>query len=184
MKKRFSSRYKLIIVFGLLIAIASSTEGFLATRRARKAVTEKVKVHLLDKAHDTAEILDGRIEQRFQLLEGIAQMPALQSTELSYFEKAVLLKELADKNNTFQILNIVSKAGIGYLADGQTSDISSTAWFKDYHGKPMMCEPFISIVNGKMIIIIAVPIYDDNNQTNEYLLQQSTDPGFPNRLKI
>lgn len=72
MKKRFSIRYKLIIVFGLLIVIASSTEGFLATRRARKAVTEKVKVHLLDKAHDTAEILDGRIEQRFQLLEGIA----------------------------------------------------------------------------------------------------------------
>ena len=169
MKKRFSIRYKLIIVFGLLIAIASSTEGFLATRRARKAVTEKVKVHLLDKAHDTAEILDGRIEQRFQLLEGIAQMPALRSNETSYLEKAVLLKELADKNNTFQILNIVSKAGIGYLADGQTSDISSTAWFKDYHGKPMMCEPFISIVNGKMIIIIAVPIYDDNNQTNDIL---------------
>ena len=169
MKKRFSIRYKLIIVFGLLIVIASSTEGFLATRRARKAVTEKVKVHLLDKAHDTAEILDGRIEQRFQLLEGIAQMPALRSNETSYLEKAVLLKELADKNNTFQILNIVSKAGIGYLADGQTSDISSTAWFKDYHGKPMMCEPFISIVNGKMIIIIAVPIYDDNNQTNDIL---------------
>ena len=169
MKKRFSIRYKLIIVFGLLIAIASSTEGFLATRRARKAVTEKVKVHLLDKAHDTTEILDGRIEQRFQLLEGIAQMPALRSNETSYLEKAVLLKELADKNNTFQILNIVSKAGIGYLADGQTSDISSTAWFKDYHGKPMMCEPFISIVNGKMVIIIAVPIYDDNNQTNDIL---------------
>ncbi len=169
MKKRFSIRYKLIIVFGLLIVIASSTEGFLATRRARKAVTEKVKVHLLDKAHDTAEILDGRIEQRFQLLEGIAQMPALRSNETSYLEKAVLLKELADKNNTFQILNIVSKAGIGYLADGQTSDISSTAWFKDYHGKPMMCEPFISLVNGKMIIIIAVPIYDDNNQTNDIL---------------
>ena len=33
--KRFSIRYKLIIVFGLLIAIASSTEGFLATRTAR-----------------------------------------------------------------------------------------------------------------------------------------------------
>ena len=40
MKKRFSIRYKLIIVFGLLIAIASSTEGFLATRRARKARQE------------------------------------------------------------------------------------------------------------------------------------------------
>ena len=47
MKKRFSIRYKLIIVFGVLIAIASSMEGFLATRTARNALAEKVDTHLL-----------------------------------------------------------------------------------------------------------------------------------------
>ena len=65
MKKRFSIRYKLIIVFGVLIAIASSMEGFLATRTARKALAEKVDTHLLDKAADIAEIIDGRVTALF-----------------------------------------------------------------------------------------------------------------------
>ncbi|QTQ11374.1 methyl-accepting chemotaxis protein [Treponema parvum] len=169
MKKRFSLRYKLIIIFGLLIALASAFEILLAVLSARKAVIEKVETHLVDKATDVSRIIDGRITSFWQFLEGIAQMPALRSNETSYLEKAVLVKELADKNDTFQALNIVSKNGIGYLADGRTSDISSAAWFKDYHGKPLICEPFVSFINDKMVIIIAVPIYDDNNQANDIL---------------
>ena len=176
MKKRFSIRYKLILIFGFLIVTALTIESVLAVHTARKAVIENIEAHLLDKVHDTAEILDGRIEQWFQLLEGIAQMPTLRSTELSYFEKAVLLKELADKNTSFQILNIVTQNGIGYLANGRTSDVSSATWFKAYRGKPLMCEPFVSLINGKMVIIIAVPIYDDNNQAHNILA--ATIDGF------
>jgi len=176
MKKRFSIRYKLILIFGLLIVAALAIESALAVYTARKAVMEKIEAHLLDKVHDTAEILDGKIEQWFQLLEGIAQMPTLRSSESSYLEKAVLLKELVDKNDSFQILNIVDKNGIGYLADGRTSDISSTAWFKNYHGKPFICEPFVSLISGKMVIIIAVPVYDDSAQAHDILA--ATIDGF------
>ena len=162
-------RNKLLIIFGLLVAFATIIEGLLAIRTARKAVIEKIETHLTDKASDTAEIIDGRVTAFWQHLEGIAQMPVLRSNETSYVEKAVLLKELADKNNTFQVLNIVSKNGIGYLADGRMSDISSAAWFKDYQGKARMCEPFVSLINGKLVIIVAIPIYDDNNQANNIL---------------
>ena len=168
-KMHFSLRNKLMLVFGLLILAVGFTLAFIAVRTARKAVTEKVETHLIDKATDTAEIIDGRITAFFQFLAGIARMPALRSNETSYSEKAGLVKELADKNDTFQALNIVSKDGIGHLADGRTSDISSTAWFKGYQGKPLICEPFVSLINGKMVIIIAVPIYDDNNQANDIL---------------
>lgn len=77
MKKRFSLRYKLILIFGLLIALASTIEGILAVRTARKAVIEKIQTHLIDKATDTAEIIDGRITAFWQFLEGIARMPFL-----------------------------------------------------------------------------------------------------------
>lgn len=85
MKKRFSIRYKLILIFGFLIVIALTIESVLAVRTARKAVIEKIEVHLLDKVHDTAEILDGRIEQWFQLLEGIAQMPGIAEYRIIVF---------------------------------------------------------------------------------------------------
>ena len=59
MKKRFSIRYKLILIFGILIAVAGITEGILAIRIARKAVTEKIEAQLMNRARDAAEILDG-----------------------------------------------------------------------------------------------------------------------------
>jgi len=67
MKKRFSLRYKLILIFGLLIAAASTIEIVLAVRTARKAVTEKVETHLIDKVQDITEIIDGRITSFFQI---------------------------------------------------------------------------------------------------------------------
>ena len=40
--KRFSIRYKLILIFGLLVIVAGATEAVLAISIARKALTEKV----------------------------------------------------------------------------------------------------------------------------------------------
>ena len=176
MKKRFSLRYKLILIFGILIAVAGITEGILAIRIARKAVTEKIEAHLMDKARDTAEILDGKVVQWFQLLEGIAQMPTLRDSEVSHQEKAVMLQKLAEANNAFQKLNIVDKKGIGYLPDGSISDISSTNWFKSYNGDRYMSEPFPSLINGQMIIIVAVPLYNENATDNDILT--ATIDGF------
>lgn len=39
MAKRFSLKNKLIFIFGVLVAIATSIEGLLAIRVARRAVT-------------------------------------------------------------------------------------------------------------------------------------------------
>ena len=69
MKKRFSIRYKLILIFGILVTVACITEGLVAIIIAHKAVTEKIQVHLMDKARDAAEILDGKVLQWFQLLD-------------------------------------------------------------------------------------------------------------------
>ena len=60
MAKRFSLKNKLIFVFGALVAIATSIEGLIAIRTARRAVTEKIEAHLISKASDTAEIIDAR----------------------------------------------------------------------------------------------------------------------------
>ena len=86
-KKLFSIRTKLIIAFGSLIAGAILIESVLAIRTARKGIIEKVEAHLTDKAIDTAEIIDGRIDALFQFLEGIARMPALYESSYSYTDR-------------------------------------------------------------------------------------------------
>ena len=164
MKKRFSIRYKLIIIFGLLIAIASSTEGFLATRTARKAVTEKVETHLIDKATDVAEIIDGRITAVQQFLEGIARMPMFSDASISDEEKLALLKDQVAFNTAIHELDFSELDGTLHSINGH-ANVSDRDWFKSARsGKPFLSEPLFSRTTQRLIQVIAVPIYDDNHQ--------------------
>lgn len=106
MKKRFSLRYKLILIFGLLIAAASIVEIVLAVRTARKAVTEKVEAHLIDKATDVAEIIDGRVTALFQFIGGVARMPALRDNSLLFRQRAKLLAKEAENNSKIEYFAI------------------------------------------------------------------------------
>ena len=164
MKKRFSLRYKLILIFGLLVALAALVEGLLAIRIARKAVTEKVETHLIDKAADTAEIIDGRITAFWQFLEGIARMPAFRDTNISYTEKSRLLDKEVAFNNHILDFNIADRNGILYSSDGKATDISHLAWYKDSNGgQRYFAEPFMSPVLHKLVMAVIVPVMDDNN---------------------
>ena len=166
MKKRFSLRYKLILIFGLLIALASSIEGFLAVRTARKAVTEKVETHLIDKATDTAEIIDGRITAFWQFLEGIARMPFLRDSHISYMEKMKMLAQEVQFNKALRALYITDEKGIIQFLDGTTPSCAQEQWFIDgMQGKRFCGEPYIDARTGNSFVAdIAVPVYDDNQR--------------------
>mgnify|MGYP000852153058 FL=1 len=166
MKNRFSIRYKLILIFGLLIALASSIEGFLAIRTARKAVTEKIEAHLIDKAADTANIIDGRITAFFQFLEGIARMPVLTDTNVSYADKMAQLKLEAAFNAQIVELNIVDMQGNRHSSEGTVFSVSDRDWFKAASsGKNFFSEPLQSRLHaGNLIAVFAVPIYNEQRQ--------------------
>ena len=164
MKKHFSIRYKLIIIFGTLILTAGTVEGFFAVRTARKAVTEKVKTNLIDKATDAAEIIDGRINTMFQFLEGIARMPQLRDVSVPYSVKLDILKKEAAFNETIIDLQISDTQGNTYTVGGTISD-KDALWYKTVvSGHNSASEPFTSAFDGSsMLIIFSVPVYDNNH---------------------
>ena len=164
MKKRFSLRFKLVIIFSLLIAAASIVESILAVHTARKAVIEKIETHLIDKVQDTAEVIDGRVTAFWQFLEGISRMPAFRNPEMSYMEKSMLLDKEAAFNDQILDLNIADKNGILYTSDGKSTDISHLAWYKDSNGGQWyFAEPFMSPVLHKLVMAVIVPVMDDKN---------------------
>ena len=165
-KKRFSLRNKLMIVFGTLIFVVGFILALIGVRTARKAVTEKVETHLIDKATDTANIIDGRITAFWQFLEGIARMPALTDTNISYAEKMAHLKVEAAFNEQILELNIVDMKGNRHTADGTVFNVSDRNWFQAAaQGKDFFSEPLQSrIYAGKLIAVFAVPIYNEQRQ--------------------
>ena len=171
MKKRFSLRYKLMIIFGLLIALASSIEGLLAVRTARKAVTEKVETHLTDKAADVAEIIDGNINSFFQFFEGVSRTPILRDPSISFQAKTAYLVKEAAFNNRIHKMNICDMHGIRYAENGQPVDVSDREYFRAAtQGKNFLAEPVISRLDGAFIFVFTVPVYDDNRTVISVLL--------------
>ena len=168
--KRFSMRNKLMIVFGLLILAACLTLGILAVRIARKAVTEKVEAHLIDKATDTAEIIDGRVNAFWQFLEGIARMPILIDPTASYKEKVAQLTKEAAVNEKIEQLNLYDLSGVRTTSDGKTVSVVDREWFQAAcAGKNFASEPLLSRSLNKLVIVLAVPVYDNNRKISGIL---------------
>ena len=165
MTQRFSIKKKLILIFGALIALASSIEGLFAVRIAKKAVTEKVKTHLIDKATDTAEIIDGRVTAFFQFIEGVARMPALRDASLSFEQRAQFLLKEAKSNSRIEYFGISDIQGQSYdTVTGKQIFIGDRDWFKSaLKGVNSASETLLSRATNKLLFILAVPIRDDNN---------------------
>ncbi|MGP1428550.1 MAG: methyl-accepting chemotaxis protein [Treponema sp.] len=162
MKKRFSLKNKLIFIFGMLIALATGVEGFLAVRIARKAVTEKVETHIIDKAEDVGEIIEGRITALFQFAEGLARMPILRDETVSIQDKAKSLALEVEHNELIDILAVCDLQGNRIDSSGKHTFVGDREWFQAaVKGKNFIAEPLISRSTNKLQIILAVPIKND-----------------------
>ncbi|UTC57038.1 HAMP domain-containing protein [Treponema sp. OMZ 305] len=163
MKKRFSLKKKFILIFGILIAAAGVIEIVLAVMIARRAVTEKIEDHLIDKANDTAEIINGRVTALLQFIEGISRMPVLRDATASSTARLAFLANEVSFNETIIELNMTDAQGQCMLANGSVLSVVNRDWFRSaISGKSFFSEPYISRANGQLINTLAVPIYDDN----------------------
>ena len=170
-KKRFSMRNKLLLVFGLLILAVGFTLALIGVRTARKAVTEKVATHLIDKATDTAEVIDGRVNTMFQFLEGIARMPFLYDKQTSVLEKARLLSKEAGFNELIQLLAYINVQGNLSLEDGRIFNVSEREYFQHtLKGEKYISEPSISKGDQSLYITLSVPVYDSEQNISGVLL--------------
>ena len=91
MKKRFSMKNRLLLIFGILILAANSIQGVLAARVARTTVTERITLQLTDNARNIADLIDARLNTIFQILENTAKIPQLRSSAYSRKEQLLLL---------------------------------------------------------------------------------------------
>ncbi len=163
--KRFSIKNKLLAIFGLLVFAAIGLLGALATNIARKAVTEKVHTHLVDKASDTATIIDGRIEAFFQFAEGLARMPALLDANTPPREKTAFLVREAARDSNIRELAFIDNQGTYHGAGGKTIDLREREYVqRALDGHNFISEPYFSKTDNSLVITVSVPIYDDNRR--------------------
>ncbi len=159
-----------MVIFGLLIFSATVLLGLLAVWIARKAVAEKVEAHLIDKADDVADIIDGRAASLFQFIEGIARMPALRDETIPLKEKAQSLAAEANGNVKIDLFGVCDLHGTRFDSNGNKTFVGDRDWFKTaLTGKNFISEPMISRATNKLQIIFAVPIKNDSGGVSAIL---------------
>ncbi|UTC87923.1 methyl-accepting chemotaxis protein [Treponema denticola] len=160
-KKRFSLRNKLMLVFGTLIFVVGFTLALIGVRTARKAVTEKVETHLIDKATDTAEIVQGRVTALFQFMQGISRMPVFVNETTSFAEKMTALQKEVAFNTVLHEAVITDAHGFMYTKTGTTISVQDSEWYQAaVSGKNFISEPQESLTDKRLILTLAVPIYN------------------------
>ena len=163
MKKIFSIRKKLILIFGMLIVTAVFIQSLIAIQIAQSAVTERVEASFKNKAEDTAEIVNGKIMAFINFIEGVARSSLLRDTSISYLEKVRALQKEIAFNDRILVFFLTDAAGNGYFENGQVLKLSDREWFqKAITGTPFVSEPYLSRFDKKLVNTLAVPVYDDN----------------------
>ena len=184
MKKRFSIRNKLLIIFGLLIAAATLILGGLTSQIAKKAVSEKVAAQLTDDAVYIAKIIEGRVDGFFQFMQAVAQNPLLENTDLSAPEKSQRLQGKTTLHEHITHFAFVDTNGIHYSGNGKETDMHDRDWFiATMSGKPFIARPRISRTTGTLRNIIAVPIFNTNKNVIGALCAGIETSIFSNQIK-
>ena len=162
--KQFSIRYKIVLVFGLLIAVATVTEEVLALLKARQAVRTRVGLHLIGKANDTADIIDGKLDSFFQFMEGISGMHQLTDPSFSIADRLALLDEETKRSKWILDLQVSDPNGNAHTYSGVVNDFKA-AWFQTaINGGKVFSEPFKSAFDNSMVSIISLPLFGDGKK--------------------
>jgi len=182
--KRFSIRLKLLFIFAFLIITSIVMLGVLAIIISKKAVNEKIEVHLMEKVKDRAEIVMGECEAMLGFLEGIARLQVLRNEDISFTEKLKYATYEASLNPNIALFALADKHGVCYSTQRSGISVADTVWFKTaIAGKRIITEPTKGLVNGSCAIRFAVPITDENNSVHSVLLAVVSDDWLTKQIK-
>lgn len=91
--KIFSMGKKILIFFALIVVISVSTQGIIGAVMSKKAILERIEIHLKDKAADTADLVDSMVYSFLNFVSSASRASELRSVDASYSDKMAYLKK-------------------------------------------------------------------------------------------
>ncbi|MFC2330844.1 MAG: cache domain-containing protein [Treponema sp.] len=162
--RKVSIRTKLIIIFGLLIAISSAIQSIIAVNKARTAIKEKIEIQLTEKAKDVAALINARIEGLLSSLQAVGNTPLMKDPNADVKEILEFLNTEKNINPRIIRIDFCDMNGIRYSGKNLLN-IGDRDWYKKaISGKTVLSEPIVSRLDGSLVFVGAAPVYDDNGR--------------------
>ena len=167
MRRNFSIRKKILVIFGALIVLGGVIQGAISWSIFRKSVIRDVEDRLMDKAIDIAAIVQGIIDVDFEYLSGVGNLPAVHDDSLTYRQKSIRMQEDFTTDVKDAYLNICDLNGNTYFADGRVASVGDKAWYKAaLEGNYFISEPYVSPITGKMVVVFSLPVYASEDEVS------------------
>ena len=158
--KKISIRTKLIIIFGLLIALSSAIQSIIAVTKAHTAIRDKIETQLTEKAKDVASIISARIEGLLNTFDGIANTSMLKDPDADHGALLAFLSSQKTVHSDILRMDFCDTNGIRYSGTNLLQ-IADREWYKQaLRGKSVLSEPIRSRLDNSIIFVAAVPVYD------------------------
>ena len=157
-----SIKQKLTLLMGLVVVTVSVSLSSLAYRDGKEAMLESVKHSMLEISKQTANTVKGTLSEEIRELEAIAARNDIKSSDIPMEQKVQVLKEETNRIGCTR-LNIINENGIATNGDGETHDYGDREYFKKaMSGETYVTDPIVSLKNGEIVVIYAVPIKENN----------------------
>ncbi len=177
-KRFFSLKFKLLLIFSVVMTTAIMSFGFSVSYTTRQTVKEKIETHIKDKANDASSIINEKILQLFVFSEKIARMPFLLEGNISNQERNRRLKAQAlfnKKVDSFSFYNLKREND-----EKNSIDVREKQFYKEALKGNRTISELIVESSGNTFLMFAVPVYDDAHNirgilTANVLLKQFSD---------
>lgn len=155
-------------IFSICIVVLG-TGIFLYVHHLRAALNQELTTYLSEVAQQGVRILNTQIKGDISSLQSAAAAISTYKT-LDNKPWTELLQE-ETRQNEFKRMGFILPNGVAYLSDGFMLDLSHRDYFKEgLTGKTTITDPLTDAVDQGKAIILAVPVWNDNNKVRGVLM--------------
>ena len=163
--KSLRIKISLIILFVMVISFISV--GFIAIRSARSSLESEMTTSLVESVHSTADAVNAANEKEYKMLETLAALPEIKTSDVSLLDKAHTIYGAMSTNKDYIDVCILDTAGFAWINNGAKKiPFSERRYFQEPFrtGKRFETDPFINKVTNAPALFYSVPVHDENNK--------------------
>lgn len=174
-----SMRTRLLLMILPLMIVSLGTVAGLSYYFANQILSRSVDETVVSIGTDYSNQIKGNISERVIELEGLASNQAMKGNDTTQIVKA--LNETYKRTGNFDNINAILPDGSGVRFNGTTTNVSDRDYFKAVVNTKQVyiSDPLLAKVNGKLSMIIAVPVLENNRLvkiiTGNVSLQRAND---------
>jgi len=163
-------KVKLVLLLGILVTLICTGLGASSYRNAKKALKKTVDQNVKIIAEQTASTIDQLVTGELNTLKAIAARDDLVNPDTSIAQKIQILEEESKRLGAKNI-EIADVNGDVYDTNGTVKvNVSQRSYFQDaMKGLSAVSDPYFNTFDGTLIMIYAVPIFQNGNVTGMLL---------------